>query len=321
MIDRAELDRREHDLPQRHDVAEHQQHVVAAPHAEAAQPVRHLRRTGPPSPRSSPPRRSRRRRPRAARVRSRVLGGDHVEPVERPVELVQRGPGEGGDGRRRSRSGGSAAGRARRGARRGSSGGVVAHCSITGSSARPANTSLPGEAISERRAHEAQGCHDCDYGAAGTTVDGATARTTGRRGRSRGPSPSASSGRRRLNAPRPTAVRRQRARGGRGGRGAARFDEHRHRRTRAAPPRRAASSRHVGVGHRVVERRLRLELGLRAPAPGTSARAPPSSLELVRARLARRTRRAARATSRRRSTTPSAVNGGGQVYLRRFVTR
>ena len=96
--DRAELHRREHHLPQRDDVAEHQQHVVAAPHPEAAQPVRHL---------AGPGRHGRVAdrlvRPVVAdhpqREPVRVLGGDHVEPVERPVELVQRRPGEAGRGR------------------------------------------------------------------------------------------------------------------------------------------------------------------------------------------------------------------------------
>jgi hypothetical protein len=96
--DRAELHRGEHDLPQRDDVAEHEQHVVAAPHPQATQPVRHLPGSG-----------------RHGRVADRLvgavvadyaqrqpfgmLGGDHVEPVERPVELVERGPGEAGHGR------------------------------------------------------------------------------------------------------------------------------------------------------------------------------------------------------------------------------
>jgi hypothetical protein len=96
--DRAEFHRREHDLPQRDDVAEHQQHVVAAAHPEAAQPVRHLRGPG----------RHRRVAQRlvgpvvadhAQREPVGMLGRDHVEPVERPVELVKRGPGEPGHGR------------------------------------------------------------------------------------------------------------------------------------------------------------------------------------------------------------------------------
>jgi hypothetical protein len=40
--DCAELDRREHGLPQRDLVAEHQQNAIVAPHALRAQPVRNL---------------------------------------------------------------------------------------------------------------------------------------------------------------------------------------------------------------------------------------------------------------------------------------
>ena len=91
---RAELHRGQDDFPQRHDVAEHQQHPVAPSDAEVAQPRGHLRRPG-----------------RQFRVRQRhvgpvvgqdpqrrkvgVLGRDHVEPVQCPVELVEHRPLEG----------------------------------------------------------------------------------------------------------------------------------------------------------------------------------------------------------------------------------
>ena len=88
-----ELHRGQDDLPQRRHVAEHQQHPIAAPDAEAAQPVGHLRRPGGQLPVGQ------------ADVKPfvgddpqrgpvRMLARDHVEPVERPVELVEFGPGE-----------------------------------------------------------------------------------------------------------------------------------------------------------------------------------------------------------------------------------
>ena len=88
-----ELHRGQDDLPQRRHVAEHQQHPVAAPDAEAAQPVGDLRRPGGqlrvgqadinPVVADDP-----------QRGPVRMLGRDHVEPVERPVELAEFGPGE-----------------------------------------------------------------------------------------------------------------------------------------------------------------------------------------------------------------------------------
>ena len=90
---RPELHRGQDDFPQRRHVAEHQQHPVPAPDPEAAQPVGHLPRPGRqlgkgqadvvPVVADDP-----------QRGPVRVLGGDHVEPVERPVELVKLGPGE-----------------------------------------------------------------------------------------------------------------------------------------------------------------------------------------------------------------------------------
>ena len=87
-----ELHRGQDDLPQRRHVAEHQQHPVAAPDTEAAQPVGGLPRpglqlavgqAGVPVVGQDP-----------QRGPVRVLGRDHVEPVERPVELAEFGPGE-----------------------------------------------------------------------------------------------------------------------------------------------------------------------------------------------------------------------------------
>ena len=89
---RAELDRREHRLPQRQLVAEHHQQAVAAPHAEAAQVVGDLRRA------------LRQLAERALQLAAVVAddpqrGGlvvarDRVEVIERPVELAQHGPAE-----------------------------------------------------------------------------------------------------------------------------------------------------------------------------------------------------------------------------------
>jgi hypothetical protein len=90
---RAELHRGQDDLPQRRDVAEHQQYPVAAPDPEPAQPVRELRRPG-----RHRPERQAHVGPAVAddpqRGPVRVLGRDHVEPVQRPVELAELGPGE-----------------------------------------------------------------------------------------------------------------------------------------------------------------------------------------------------------------------------------
>ncbi len=93
----AELDRGEDDLPQFGDVAQHEQQPVAAPGAEGAQPVGHLVRPG--------RQLAVGQRGRAAlgdhpqRLLAGVLGRDHVEPVQRPVELVKLRPGELADGR------------------------------------------------------------------------------------------------------------------------------------------------------------------------------------------------------------------------------
>ena len=73
----AELHRRQHRLPQRHDVAEHQQDALAAPHAERAQPVgdavRPLRQFG-------ESQRSRRRRRRSS---ARAVGARRRAPAPR----------------------------------------------------------------------------------------------------------------------------------------------------------------------------------------------------------------------------------------------
>ena len=68
-----------------------------------------------------------------------MLGGDHVEPVERPVELVKRGPRKAGDGRRVLGRGGQAAGHAPRGARLGRKQEERRRCALlnTGSFTRP----------------------------------------------------------------------------------------------------------------------------------------------------------------------------------------
>ena len=87
---RSQLDRRQHHLPQRHDVAQHQQDAVAPPHALGAQEVgdavRALGELG-------------ERQPLLASVlahhpqrRPLVALRMHVEPVERPVELVELRP-------------------------------------------------------------------------------------------------------------------------------------------------------------------------------------------------------------------------------------
>jgi hypothetical protein len=94
-----ELHRRQDDLPQRRDVAQHQQQPVAAAGPEFAQPVGNLAGPGGQlavaeagggvavghDPQCGP---------------VGVLGRDHIEPVQRPVELLQRGPGELTSGRR-----------------------------------------------------------------------------------------------------------------------------------------------------------------------------------------------------------------------------
>ena len=88
---RAELHRRQHRLPQRHYVAEHQQHPVATLHPQAAQPV------GDPV---RPVRKFRERDPRRAVAddfQRRLVGAAAarqfgVEPVERPIEIRRIGP-------------------------------------------------------------------------------------------------------------------------------------------------------------------------------------------------------------------------------------
>ena len=89
---RAELHRRQHRLPQRHDVAQHQQHAVAAAHAKRTEvvgdPVRARRHLG-----------ERHLDLAAALVdlpqrRPLVAAGDRVEVIERPVEAFEHRPGE-----------------------------------------------------------------------------------------------------------------------------------------------------------------------------------------------------------------------------------
>ncbi len=91
--DHAELHRGQDDLPQRRDVAQHQQQPVTPPGAEAAQPVGHLVGARGHLAVADPGGRV----PvghDAQRVAVRVLGRDHVEPVQGPVELIQLRPGE-----------------------------------------------------------------------------------------------------------------------------------------------------------------------------------------------------------------------------------
>ena len=94
--DDAKLDRGEQRLPERHLVAEHQHQAVAASCAEAAQEVCDAIRCG------------RQFRERADRLRSIlfdnvqggtiVAGGDGIEVVERPVEVLLSRPFEPADG-------------------------------------------------------------------------------------------------------------------------------------------------------------------------------------------------------------------------------
>ena len=92
--DGAELDRRQHHLPERHDVAEHQQEAVAAADTVAAQEIGHL--VGALGEFAE-------RQLRLARVAGRhpqrrpvVAAGVDVEPVERPVEGLELGPAKAG---------------------------------------------------------------------------------------------------------------------------------------------------------------------------------------------------------------------------------
>ena len=118
---RAKLHRGQDGLPERRDVAEHEQQPVPAPDPHVVQPVGHLAgargHLGVTDP-GAPFRLAGFRARRAARPGSpwlpavlrpgrgddaqcgpvRMLRGDHVEPVERPVELVQVRPGEPGSG-------------------------------------------------------------------------------------------------------------------------------------------------------------------------------------------------------------------------------
>ena len=90
---RPALDGGQDDLPQRCDVAQHEQHPVAAPDAQVAQPVRDL---------AGPGGQLRVAQPDVAaalgddpqRVALRVLGRDDVEPVQRPVEPFEPWPAE-----------------------------------------------------------------------------------------------------------------------------------------------------------------------------------------------------------------------------------
>ena len=92
----AELDRREHGFPQRHLVAQHQQHPVARLGAEARQEARDLGR----APRELGIAQLRLGTGLLDDVQCRrvVVGGDRVEPVGRPVEALERGPCERGAG-------------------------------------------------------------------------------------------------------------------------------------------------------------------------------------------------------------------------------
>ena len=168
---RAELHRGQDDLPQRRHVAEHEQHPVAAPDPEPAQPVRDLRRT---------------RRQRAVRQAHvgpvvgddpqpgpvRVLGGDHVEPVQRPVELVQVRPGELASARIRSRSGGPAAGPAPPGSHRWQ----IRSCEYRGSSPPPT-----GDQCSRGPARRAAGTGDLSGRVPAEQTSGRRCRRTARR--------------------------------------------------------------------------------------------------------------------------------------------
>ena len=139
--DRAQLHRRQHHLPQRDDVAQHEQHPVAAPHPEPAQPGRDLRR-----PRRQAPVADRLVGPVVADHPQRdpvgMLGRDRVEPVEGPVELVQLRPAELGPGRVVVLAvvQQQVTGRAE-----GGEGGVVAHCPMIPAARRQAK---PGFAVS-----------------------------------------------------------------------------------------------------------------------------------------------------------------------------
>ena len=91
--DGAELDAGEHHLPQRRDVAEHEEHPVAAVDALGPQPGRELRRPGGQvgvgqqvlgAVRVDDP----------ERQGLGLLGGQHVEPVEAEVEVLELGPPE-----------------------------------------------------------------------------------------------------------------------------------------------------------------------------------------------------------------------------------
>ena len=90
--DHPHLDGRQHEVPERHLVAEHHQQPVAAPHPDRAHEVGHpvgaLRHLG-----------EGQARLRAVFLdhpegRARVAGGHGVEVVQRPVEVRQRGPAE-----------------------------------------------------------------------------------------------------------------------------------------------------------------------------------------------------------------------------------
>ena len=109
--DRAgQLDRRQHQLPQVRHVAEHQQDAVAATQAERAQVVRQAIR--------ALPQLLERLTHVAAAVaddaqrRARVVPGNDVEPIERPVEVLRPRPRERSRPRARSPPDGRSAYRA-----------------------------------------------------------------------------------------------------------------------------------------------------------------------------------------------------------------
>jgi hypothetical protein len=91
--DCAELHGREHHVPQFDAIRQHQQHAVAATHANAAQEVRHARR-------ALRHLRVGETQSFACRIiddpqrRVVIVSRDHIEVVERPVELAWRRPRE-----------------------------------------------------------------------------------------------------------------------------------------------------------------------------------------------------------------------------------
>ena len=95
----AELHRRQHHFPERRDIAQHHQHTIAAPHAQRTQPVSHpvrpLRKLPETQHRSTRPDNAQRRR-----IGERACGQLGIEPVQRPVETLQRRPAETGISRR-----------------------------------------------------------------------------------------------------------------------------------------------------------------------------------------------------------------------------